>query len=138
MPQDLLSWPALRRRLFPFVLLRHTGSRLGEHYDLMLETRDGTEMEESSLWALSSHSCPRLQDHRLEWRTHGFHRRRYLFFEGPLSNNRGQLRRIDAGVYSVRGHGGRLRISLNGLSIRGDYDLFRRQGGRHVWIQRRN
>ena len=74
-----------------FVILHHTHAD-GEHWDLMLE-RDGVLLT----WQLPAEpagakSLPirarRIADHRLA----------YLTYEGPISGDRGHVRRIDAGT----------------------------------------
>lgn len=81
-----------------FVILHHTyadqqaGSASGEHWDLMLE-RDGILMT----WQLltepkGAESLP------IRARRIGDHRLAYLTYEGPLSGDRGHVRRIDAGT----------------------------------------
>lgn len=76
-----------------FVILRHTfpvGSDRANHYDLMLE--DGLAL---LTWALAklpdSHSqlADELPPHRLD----------YLTYEGPVSNNRGEVARVAAGTF---------------------------------------
>ena len=73
-----------------FVLLHHTGAPDGDHYDLMLE-RDGA----LATWRLASADVTgpavRIDDHRLA----------YLDYEGPVSDGRGEVRRIEAGTYEV-------------------------------------
>lgn len=77
-----------------FVVLHHLTPPAGPcepHWDLMLE-RDGT----LETWALpapptpdSTQSGQRLPDHRIH----------YLDYEGPISGNRGTVKRWDWGTY---------------------------------------
>lgn len=80
-----------------FVILFHelpVDSGRDSHWDLMLE-RD----EKLATWAFgelrmtSSFECEAIQldDHRLH----------YLDYEGPVSNNRGEVRRVAAGRYEI-------------------------------------
>ena len=71
-----------------FVLLFH--DHPFPHYDLMFEF--GTVLQ---TWRLSKNltnqvfTAEKLQDHRLA----------YLDYEGPVSNDRGSVKRIDKGIY---------------------------------------
>ncbi|MFH1418667.1 MAG: DNA polymerase ligase N-terminal domain-containing protein [Planctomycetota bacterium] len=74
-----------------FVVLEHTDGE-GLHFDLMIETgsrlatwKSGQPPEEALGRALS---CARIADHRMA----------YLDYEGPVSGDRGHVRRRDAGV----------------------------------------
>ena len=115
-----------------FVILHHTradqqaGSAGGEHWDLMLE-RDGVLLT----WQLLSEpegaeSLPiragRIGDHRLA----------YLAYEGPVSGDRGHVRRIDAGT--VEFHEitpDRLMMTLIGSRLAGRFVLRR---GDDEWV----
>ncbi|HUB24714.1 MAG TPA: hypothetical protein VL992_04730 [Tepidisphaeraceae bacterium] len=72
-----------------YVILRHEG--WGEpHYDLMFETAPGSALAtwRSPTWPPADmKQLTRLPDHR----------RDYLEYEGPVSNNRGFVRRIERG-----------------------------------------
>lgn len=84
-----------------FVLLHHTGAPDGDHYDLMLE-RDGT----LATWRVASPALDgarRIQDHR----------RAYLDYEGPLSEGRGEVRRIAAGTYTAEWSESGVRVTLS-------------------------
>src|SRR6266545_229730 len=68
------------------VLLHHT--RIDEpHYDVMFETAPGSLLTTFRLPAPPSHDAIRAE--KL-----GDHRRDYLEYEGSVSNNRGQVRRV--------------------------------------------
>src|SRR6188768_807681 len=77
-----------------FVILQHVTPPESErrtHYDLMLE-QDGKLLT----WAIPERpraglkmAATRLPDHRLS----------YLDYEGPISGNRGEVTRVDAGEY---------------------------------------
>ena len=93
-----------------FVVLTHDYPLL--HWDLMLE-------KEASLrtWRLLREpgctgpiDAEGLCDHRLA----------YLDYEGPLSGNRGTVRRFDRGEYSIAEESeARLVLDLSGLVLRG-------------------
>jgi hypothetical protein len=74
-----------------YVVLRHEGIP-EPHFDLMFETAANSLLAtwRASDWPIRHGSIlTRLGDHR----------RIYLDFEGPLSNNRGSVHRIATGVY---------------------------------------
>lgn len=78
-------------RLPRFVLLEHCWD--GCHWDLMLEAGNSLRT-----WALSSPPtdseeilATSLPDHRLD----------YLDYEGPISNDRGSVRRLDRGFFEL-------------------------------------
>ena len=78
-----------RRR---FVILEHDHPFL--HWDFMLE-QDGTLktwrlLDLPSAGAVCRTEC--LSDHRIE----------YLTYEGPVSGNRGQVKRVVSGTYEIR------------------------------------
>ncbi|MGA2501099.1 MAG: hypothetical protein ABSH20_25460, partial [Tepidisphaeraceae bacterium] len=76
--------PALR-----YVILRHEGIER-PHFDLMFETAPGSQLAtwRSDVWPIeSSTHVERLADHRAA----------YLSYEGPVSGNRGQVRRVASG-----------------------------------------
>jgi hypothetical protein len=72
-----------------FVLLEHHWN--GVHWDLMLEAGDALRT-----WAIDAPIVPGVA---LPARALGDHRRLYLDYEGPVSGNRGWVRRVDSGVY---------------------------------------
>lgn len=80
--------PALR-----YVVLRHEG--IAEpHFDLMFETSPGSILAtwRSTDWPVSRNSkLTPLSNHRAA----------YLTYEGPLSDNRGQIRRIAHGHHRI-------------------------------------
>ncbi len=74
-----------------FVVLEHANHD-GRHFDLLIETdgrlaswKSGPPPEEAADHSLS---CARIADHRMI----------YLDYEGPISGDRGHVRRHDAGV----------------------------------------
>ena len=95
-----------------FVILEHDHPHL--HWDLMLEVRGSLKT-----WRLASppavsgqitHATP-LSDHRSA----------YLDYEGPLSGDRGQVSKWDAGTYELISGNERsaFRVDLHGSRIHG-------------------
>lgn len=79
-----------------YVVLHHTGHpHHGEpHYDLMLE-----QAEDEPLLSIRLPAWPPAEGMHIEWTPP--HRRVYLDYEGPVSNNRGHVRRIASGTYRM-------------------------------------
>jgi hypothetical protein len=77
-----------------YVVLRHDGIDQ-PHFDLMFETFEGSALAtwRSDEWPITSTT----RTERI-----GDHRRDYLDYEGPLSGNRGFVRRVDAGTHVLR------------------------------------
>lgn len=78
-----------------YVILRHEGIP-DPHFDLMFETSPGSVLAtwRSPVWPLVEiHTeLVALPDHR----------RDYLDYEGPLSNNRGSVHRVATGTHTVQ------------------------------------
>src|SRR5687768_2217261 len=90
-----------------YVILHHTGVP-EVHYDLMLETAPGSALATFRLptWPLTK-SAPVT--------SLGDHRREYLEYEGPVSNDRGQVRRVAGGTYrTVMRNDDRWEVVLDG------------------------
>lgn len=113
-----------------FVLLHHVvppGYRRGTHYDLMLE-HEGRLLT----WALAelpqanlSVAATQLPDHRLD----------YLDYEGPVSSDRGEVRRVDEGTFDWIGQDDlRIRVLLRGHSGTAPLELRRETGDQ--WMAR--
>ena len=91
-----------------YVVLRHEGAGEG-HFDLMFETAPGSMLAtwRSESWPPRSQSPPAAL---------GDHRRVYLDYEGPISGNRGQVRRVASGEHTiVRDDGRQLVVRLDGV-----------------------
>jgi hypothetical protein len=109
-----------------YVILRHEtppGSDRASHYDLMLERGGALEtwaierMEE--LLAGEAVAAEKLTDHRLA----------YLEYEGPVSGDRGTVRRWDGGMYQwVRHDGEEIVVDLAGGKLSGELKLKREEG----------
>ncbi len=104
-----------------FVVLEHDWN--GIHYDLMLEPEGGGPLR---TWALDRFPAigPAIGARALP-----DHRPAYLDYEGPISGDRGRVRRVDRGDYVVvRWTPDRVRVRLEGATVRGIAEL-RRAGG---------
>jgi hypothetical protein len=109
---DVSHAPASR-----FVLLEHEW--IGIHWDFMLE-RDGV----LKTWALDA--LPAAGPER-EARHLPDHRTAYLEYEGPVSHNRGWVRRIDEGVYTeIEWADDLVRVRLEGRQLVGEVLLTNR------------
>jgi hypothetical protein len=106
-----------------FVVLEHTGTptyKPGTHWDLMLEAGGSLRT-----WELDAVPTPGaialavpLPDHRLD----------YLQYEGPISGNRGTVRRYDCGTYeTLRESQLELVVRIEGQELHGDFYLRRGQ-----------
>jgi hypothetical protein len=113
-----------------FVLLLHetpSGYPRPTHYDLMLE-------HGAVLWTWALEELPtanlRIAAERL-----ADHRPHYLDYEGPVSGNRGSVRRIDEGAYDLFSESdNNTQIRLHGSSIRGRLSITRDDSHR-CWIE---
>jgi hypothetical protein len=105
-----------------YVILHHTGIPM-PHYDLMFELVPGNRLAtwRSLDWPVESGTLvERLPDHR----------RDYLDYEGPVSNNRGQVTRILAGTLRVEAFSNDLVILTTDVDRRFS---FRREGDTSLW-----
>jgi len=108
-----------------FVILEHDGPR-PRHWDFLLETGPAL-----TTWALAQSpdepgpiDAESLTDHRLE----------YLDYEGPVSGDRGTVRRWDAGTYRlVRQSERELVLLLEGRRVRGTVTLSRMGDETRQW-----
>jgi hypothetical protein len=120
-------------RMARFVILQHTGTssyKPGVHWDLMLEC-------EGKLRTWEIDSVP--SANRPSWaRALSDHRIHYLNYEGPLTGERGEVRRFDAGTYeTVRDEPDELIVDLRGGQLVGHLALKRTNesvGGWHVTL----
>jgi len=104
-----------------YVLLHHRtppGYPRPNHWDFMLETTEG------DLWTWALEEEP-VAGRTIAAERLANHRAAYLTYEGPVSGDRGEVRRIDAGTYELLAEsnaefvvrlsgdqlGGRLRLS---------------------------
>jgi len=108
-----------------YVVLHHKNwPEHADHYDLMLQTQEGESDDDRSLktFATGSDEFPaallRLIDD---------HRQAYLHYEGPLSGNRGTVRRADEGelvwLTPYSAHSKDLKFALKGKNLNGTFSL---------------
>jgi len=93
-----------------FTISQHTGSKEGDHYDLMLE-----QGETLKTWRLSntaflvSQVARQIKDHR----------KTYLEYEGEISGDRGRVKIWDTGSYSVdEWKEDRIQVALVGRTLK--------------------
>jgi hypothetical protein len=97
-----------------FVLLEHRWN--GVHWDLMLECGDALRT-----WAIDEPIGP---GRDLPARALADHRAAYLDYEGPVSGDRGEVRRVDRGTYEpVVWTPDRVRVRLEGAQLIGLVEL---------------
>jgi hypothetical protein len=110
-----------------FVLLEHNHPFL--HWDFMLET--GTALR---TWRLAS---PPRRDEVIEATPLGDHRLIYLDYEGPVSRERGSVRRWDGGTYEMMRESDTIVIvNLHGQRIHGKATLSGNDAGRWTFTCR--
>lgn len=108
-----------------YVILEHDHPHL--HWDLMLETGNVLRT-----WRLEKPPQP---DEPIEARALGDHRLAYLEYEGPLTNNRGTVKRWDVGVYESEAQSGKVvKVRLSGLRLNGNLEM--EQRGTDQWEAR--
>lgn len=108
-----------------FVLLDH--DHPSPHLDFMLEAGEG-------LWTWRLRVLPEM-GHQVEAIRLADHRRLYLDYEGPVSGDRGSVRRREHGEFDwlVRGDG-QVCVELRGQSLRARWTLEREEEDR--WVLR--
>ncbi|MEK7756539.1 MAG: DNA polymerase ligase N-terminal domain-containing protein [Planctomycetota bacterium] len=100
-----------------FVILHHRQDP-GEHWDLMLEQGDVL-----LTWQLLRNPTV-LVNYPIPARRTGDHRKAYLDYEGPLTRNRGTVRRVDCGTVEVEENAPKcVRFKLNGGRLWGSFLL---------------
>ena len=112
-----------------YVILEHTGAisyKPGRHWDLMLEA-DGRlrtwELNATPSQGIAVQALP-LPDHRLD----------YLIYEGPVSNQRGTVRRWDSGEFETLSETETdLRIELSGQQLQGRLVICRNTEDTESW-----
>lgn len=100
-----------------FVILHHEVHG-GEHWDLMLE-RNGVLLT----WQLD-HEPPTPSDLPMQATRLNDHRLAYLDYEGPVSRDRGHVRRVDAGTVTFEElTDSRVVFTLDGNRLSGTFTL---------------
>ena len=95
-----------------------TGANKDSHLDLMLESGDGLRTWSIAKFPVTGEVSPaeELPIHRLA----------YLDYEGPVSNNRGEVSRVDSGTYEIQSSTeDGLTILLQGQTYHGTVQLTR-------------
>ena len=108
-----------------FVVLEHDHPHL--HWDLMLEAG-----EKLRTWRLAAPPDP---GRTLPAEPLGEHRRAYLDYEGPVSGNRGFVRRWDAGELDwLEDRPAEVRVLLRGQRCGGPATLVRAEDGTWTFL----
>jgi len=105
-----------------FVVLHHTDHPTEpDHYDLMIEDDDGLltwrvmQPPESITSDIAVDPLPR-------------HRRAYLDYEGPVSNDHGYVRRHDLGTCTINDESSCLCVQFNGMRLSGNWVIKTQSG----------
>jgi hypothetical protein len=102
----------------PFVLLYHTLSD-NPHWDLCLDMGDTL-----ATWRLEADPCRENLATPVPARRIADHRRAYLDYEGPVSGDRGHVRRVDRGTWRpIRRTPTSWQIHLEGEHVKGLFEL---------------
>jgi DNA polymerase Ligase (LigD) len=113
-----------------FVILEHDHPEL--HWDLLLEAGGVLQT-----WRLAH--APEVGSQPIEASALGDHRILYLDYEGPVSGNRGVVKRWDAGIFVEEPESLPVarRLILQGARVRGRMLLERIEGTnwRFLWLQ---
>ncbi len=98
-----------------FVVLHHTGHPTEpDHYDLMIEADEGLQT-----WRVMIAPDTVANDCTLQ--PLPTHRRDYLDYEGPISNNRGRVRRHDSGTCTIEHGLSVMRVQFEGERLMGSW-----------------
>jgi hypothetical protein len=99
-----------------FVVLEHDWN--GVHWDFMLEAGGSLRT-----WAIDAPIVPWVE---LPARSLPDHRLIYLTYEGPISDNRGSVRRVAEGTFqAIDWDVDHVRVKLAGDQLVGEVDLYR-------------
>ncbi|MBL8880228.1 MAG: hypothetical protein JNG88_14010 [Phycisphaerales bacterium] len=89
------------------------------HYDLMIDLDGAAAL---MTWRLADSPIARTTPIRAE--RIADHRRAYLAYEGEISDNRGRVRRVDAGDCTCAfAPDGSVRLALKGLVLIGEFQI---------------
>ena len=85
------------------VLLHHTGAPQGDHFDWLLEDPRTTQQPAAPLWTGRVVHPSSLWHSLRMWDLIPLppHRHDYLTYEGPLTDNRGSVKRVDQGTFTA-------------------------------------
>jgi len=133
-PSTLTRFPGPYNVSRPFVLLQHTVPSGHCHFDLLLETVLGTNLDARSLKGLQCVQRPSPEDDEIIWKTHGAHRRKWLSVsKDGYTNYQGTFSFIDQGTFIVFKIDCFLCIRIQGKWLRGDYLMEIKRPGIHRW-----
>lgn len=117
-------------RCLTFVILHHV-TRDGEHWDLMIQRG-----ETLRTWRLRVGGVPTV-DQPVPVQRIGDHRLAYLDYEGPVSGDRGHVRRVDRGRATWRDEeraaAEDAMVQLRGRVVNGVYHFFKAPNGVAMW-----
>jgi len=109
-----------------FVILHHSGYGR-DHWDLMLE-----QSQSLATWKVY-HEPGNLTKGAIEVFRIVDHRKAYLDYEGPVSDNRGEVRRVYAGTYILlQKSEDSWQVRLKADNIAGEYEMTCQQNDRWV------
>jgi hypothetical protein len=101
-----------------FVILHHR-QRSGEHWDLMIEQPDAL-----ATWQLADDPTRTEAPRAITATRIGDHRKAYLTYEGPVSQDRGEVRRIEQGACELLcADDSTWLLHLQGNHLQGQYAL---------------
>jgi hypothetical protein len=110
-----------------FVILHHA-TREGEHWDFMIERTDAL-----ATWRLEREPAGHAAERIPATRIHD-HRKAYLQYEGPISQDRGHVTRVEEGACEILEESETaIQFHLRGRRIHGTYVLTVGEGGQGEW-----
>lgn len=130
-----------------FVILRHefpANHPRTSHWDLMLETGNGLRTWALEVLPAEWHQRPAIPPNDTAAETGspaalfaiqlGDHRLDYLTYEGPISGDRGSVRRVESGAYAPLAQSpDRWEVQLTGQSFSGRLRLSRTADDPQLW-----
>jgi len=136
-PSVLTRFPGPHDVPRPFILLQHTVPSGHCHFDLLLETVLGTNLDAQTLKGLQCIQKPLPEDDEITWKTHGAHRRQWLSVSNDgYKNSQGMFYSVDQGTFIIIKIEGFLCIRIQGSWFRGDYLMEVKRAGVHRWKKR--
>jgi hypothetical protein len=127
-----------------FVVLHHIDwPGHPDHYDLMLQSDTGRDDDDPVLKTFSTlaDKFPDPAESGIRLALIAPHRRAYLLYQGPLSDNRGRVERVDEGEMNTLSteldRGAVVRIELQGRRLRGEFQLRRGNDEEYAFTKNR-
>ncbi|MEK6844135.1 MAG: hypothetical protein AABX83_01785 [Nanoarchaeota archaeon] len=117
------QFPIVNEWLKYAVLLHYNDPRKPDHHDIALDIINDEESEKLSLDKLETVELD-LFERKLPITPFELIRKRYLEYEGAMSENRGFVRRVDEGRYKLLRND---HLLFDGKVLSGEYD-FREEG----------